>query len=52
MRSSSIRNKFIDRDIPLHPEGTLCPKRGIDISGDIVHLPDLDHEFPDNPNTS
>jgi hypothetical protein len=38
-RSPSIRNKFAQLDIPVHPEGTICKTRGIDISGDIVLLP-------------
>jgi hypothetical protein len=38
-RSPSIRNKFAQLDIPVHPEGTICPTRGIDLSGDIVMLP-------------
>ncbi len=31
-RSTSIRNKFIGIDVELHPEGTVCPTRGIDLS--------------------
>ena len=31
-RSTSIRNKFIGIEIDLHPEGTVCPTRGIDLS--------------------
>ena len=31
-RSTSIRNKFIGIEIELHPEGTICPTRGIDLS--------------------
>lgn len=31
-RSPSIRNKFIDVECELYPEGTVCPTRGIDLS--------------------
>lgn len=31
-RSTSIRNKFIGIEVDLHPEGTVCPTRGIDLS--------------------
>ena len=44
----SIRNKFIINDIPLHPEGTLCPHRGIDIGGDIVSIPTPEITYPIN----
>jgi hypothetical protein len=33
-------------DIPTFPEGTICPTRGIDLSGDIVNLPQPGVEFP------
>jgi hypothetical protein len=36
MRSSSIRNKFIGVNVKTHPEGTICPRRGIDLSGDAL----------------
>ncbi len=45
-RSPSIRNKFAQMDIPTFPEGTICPTRGIDLSGDIVNLPQPGVEFP------
>lgn len=48
LRSVSIRNKFIINDIPLHPEGTLCPHRGIDIGGDIVSIPTPEITYPIN----
>lgn len=35
-RCSSIRNKFLGFEIELHPEGTICPTRGIDLSGDAI----------------
>jgi hypothetical protein len=40
VRSSSIRNKFIGKKLEINPEGTICPMRGIDISGDAVFPPD------------
>jgi hypothetical protein len=39
-------------DIPLNPEGTLCPHRGIDISGDIVSIPNHETTFPINKEKS
>jgi len=41
-RCYSIRNKFIGIDVKLHPKGTICPTRGIDLSGDAI--------FPDENN--
>jgi hypothetical protein len=35
-RCYSIRNKFIGVDVKLHPKGTVCPTRGIDLSGDAI----------------
>lgn len=37
MRSPSIRNKFIGVDVQVYPEGTICPTRGIDLSGDAMY---------------
>ena len=37
MRAASIRNKFIGVDVETHPEGTICPTRGIDLSGDALY---------------
>lgn len=42
-RSSSIRNKFIGVNVDIHPEGTFCPTRKIDLSGDAI--------FPNENNT-
>ncbi len=41
-RCYSIRNKFIGIDVKIHPQGTVCPTRGIDLSGDAI--------FPDATN--
>lgn len=37
MRAESIRNKFIGVKVKTHPEGTICPTRGIDLSGDAIY---------------
>ncbi len=36
LRSPCIRNKFIGVEVEIHPEGTICPKRKIDLSGDAI----------------
>jgi hypothetical protein len=46
MRSASIRNKFLVLDIPLNPPGTVSKHSGLDISGDIISIPEPGLEFP------
>lgn len=41
-RSPSIKNKFIGVKVEVHPQGTICPTRKIDLSGDAI--------FPDENN--
>lgn len=42
-RSKSIRNKFVTVKTKLHPEGTICPTRGIDLSN-TSKFPEEDDE--------
>jgi hypothetical protein len=46
-RSPSIRNKFIGIKNALHPEGTVCPTRGIDLSLSAVFPTDEDERYRD-----
>lgn len=46
-RSPSIRNKFIGVKYRLHPEGTICPSRGIDLSLSAVFPTDDDERYSD-----
>lgn len=47
-RSPSIRNKFIGVRHGIHPEGTICPTRGIDLSLSAIFPTDEDerYEYP------
>lgn len=42
-RSKSIRNKFVNVKNKIHPEGTICPTRGIDL-GNSAMFPEQDDE--------
>lgn len=46
-RSSSIRNKFIGVKYRTHPQGTICPSRGIDLSLSAIFPTDDDQEYRD-----
>ena len=46
-RSPSIRNKFIGVKYSLHPEGTVCPTRGIDLSLSAVFPTDEEERYMD-----
>lgn len=46
-RSPSIRNKFIGIKHGIHPEGTICPTRGIDLSLSAVFPTDEDERYLD-----
>jgi len=46
-RSPSIRNKFIGVKYGIHPEGTICPTRGIDLSFSAVFPTDEDERYND-----
>lgn len=46
-RSPSIRNKFIGIKHGIHPEGTICPTRGIDLSLSAVFPTDEDERYRD-----
>ena len=46
-RSPSIRNKFIGVKHDIHPEGTICPTRGIDLSLSAVFPTDEDERYMD-----
>lgn len=46
-RSPSIRNKFIGVKHGIHPEGTICPTRGIDLSLSAVFPTDEDERYMD-----
>lgn len=43
-RSKSIRNKFVNVKTKIHPEGTICPTRGIDLSNSSM-FPEEDDEY-------
>lgn len=47
-RSPSIRNKFIDVKCELHPQGTICPTRGIDLSLSAI-FPTEENEMYSDP---
>lgn len=44
-RSTSIRNKFVGVKYKLHPEGTICPSRGIDLSLSAVFPTDEEERY-------
>lgn len=44
-RSPSIRNKFIGVKTVIHPEGTVCPTRGIDLSLSAVFPTEEDERY-------
>lgn len=44
-RSSSIRNKFIGVNYRIHPEGTICPTRGIDLSNSAIFPDETDLRY-------
>jgi len=46
-RSPSIRNKFIGVKYDIHPEGTICPTRGIDLSLSAVFPTDENERYMD-----
>jgi len=46
-RSPSIRNKFIGVNYRLHPKGTVCPSRGIDLGLSAVFPTDEDQHYKD-----
>jgi len=46
-RSPSIRNKFIGVMHGIHPKGTICPTRGIDLSLSAVFPTDEDERYAD-----
>jgi hypothetical protein len=46
-RSPSIRNKFIGIKHDIHPQGTVCPTRGIDLSLSAVFPTDKDEQHQD-----
>ena len=46
-RSPSIKNRFLGVDVELYPEGTICPRRGIDLSGTAI-FPD-EEKYRTNP---
>ena len=41
----AIRNRFLTLDIPINPAGTVCPETGLDISGDIIALPNGENQY-------
>lgn len=46
-RSPSIRNKFIGVKTDTHPEGTVCPTRGIDLSLSAIFPTDENQRYQD-----
>lgn len=44
-RSQSIKNKFVNVKNKIHPEGTICPTRGINLSNTAMFPEDNDERF-------